>query len=66
MIELGHQLGLQVVAEGVETFDVVGVLTTLGCDTVQGFAFTQPLAADEIFTWINDHSSDLRTGVPSI
>ncbi len=54
VIELGHQLGLQVVAEGAETDDVVTALTALGCDTVQGFAFTPPLTAEDTFTWINN------------
>lgn len=64
VIELGHQLGLDVVAEGAETDDTVAALIALGCDTVQGFVFTPPLTADETFSWIHAHN-DVRPGVAS-
>lgn len=47
-IDLAHNLGLQVVAEGVETEDVWMILTALGCDVVQGFHFAQPLPAEQV------------------
>ncbi len=47
VIELGHQLGLTVVAEGVETEEVFADLCRLGCDTVQGFLFSRPVPAAE-------------------
>jgi diguanylate cyclase (GGDEF)-like protein len=47
VIELGHQLGLTVVAEGVETEEVFADLRTLGCDTVQGYLFSRPVPANE-------------------
>lgn len=46
VIELGHQLGLTVVAEGVETEEVSAVLRGMGCDTMQGFLFSPPVAAE--------------------
>ena len=45
--ELGHQLGLTVVAEGVETEAVFADLRRLGCDTVQGYLFSRPVPACE-------------------
>jgi len=45
VIELGHQLGLTVVAEGVETEEVFADLRLLGCDTVQGFLFSPAVPA---------------------
>ena len=48
MIELGHSLGLAVVAEGVESQDVVSRLAELGCDRVQGYFTSPPLAPDEL------------------
>ena len=60
VIGLGHQLGFQVVAEGAETDDIVTALTTLGCDTVQGYVFTPPLPADDTLTWIRTHTDNLH------
>jgi diguanylate cyclase (GGDEF)-like protein len=48
VIELGHQLGLIVVAEGVETEEVCADLRLLGCDTMQGYLFSPPVPADEV------------------
>ena len=45
VIELGHRLGLSVVAEGVETEHVLDVLRSLGCDVAQGLLFCKPLPA---------------------
>jgi diguanylate cyclase (GGDEF)-like protein len=42
-IELGHNLGMQVVAEGVETLDAWHELQVLGCDYLQGYAIARPL-----------------------
>jgi EAL domain-containing protein (putative c-di-GMP-specific phosphodiesterase class I) len=42
-IELGHNLGMQVVAEGVETLDVWRELQVLGCDYLQGYAIARPI-----------------------
>jgi EAL domain-containing protein (putative c-di-GMP-specific phosphodiesterase class I) len=47
VIELGHQLGLTVVAEGVETEAVRDDLIRLNCDTMQGFLFSRPVPAAE-------------------
>ena len=47
VIELGHQLGLTVVAEGVENREVYEALRRLHCDTVQGFLFSPAVPADE-------------------
>jgi diguanylate cyclase (GGDEF)-like protein/PAS domain S-box-containing protein len=52
IIDLGHNLGLQVVAEGVEDQATVELLTTMGCDYVQGFHFTRPLPAVEFASWL--------------
>lgn len=47
VIQLGHQLGLSVVAEGVETEAMLDDLRRLGCDTVQGFLFSPPVPANK-------------------
>ena len=47
-IALGHRLGLQVIAEGVETAEVRAQLSLMGCDTIQGFLLGEPAPAGEI------------------
>jgi len=53
-IELGHNLGLRVVAEGVETPAQLGKLCELGCDYAQGYLLSRPLAADALASWLRD------------
>jgi diguanylate cyclase (GGDEF)-like protein/PAS domain S-box-containing protein len=48
VIHLAHELGLEAVAEGVETLDQLHALDTLGCDLAQGFYWSRPLPAGEI------------------
>lgn len=52
VIELGHILGLRVVAEGVETKAVFDALATLGCDEAQGFYISQPQACPQLKSWL--------------
>ncbi len=51
-IDLGHNMGLRVVAEGVESLAVLERLTELGCDQAQGYCISYPLLADEFITWL--------------
>jgi EAL domain-containing protein (putative c-di-GMP-specific phosphodiesterase class I) len=55
-IDLGHNLGLQVVAEGVEDAAVWDMLKALGCDDAQGYFMSKPLQPQALVTWIRDHS----------
>ena len=48
IITLGHDLGLEVVAEGVETAGVAAQLASLGCDTLQGYYIGRPMPAPEL------------------
>jgi diguanylate cyclase (GGDEF)-like protein len=48
MVELGHALGLRVVAEGVETDHQLAQLRELGCDGAQGFLFSQPVPGESV------------------
>jgi len=47
-IELAHNLGLKVVAEGVENAEIYELLSILGCDTAQGFHLSKPGSSSEI------------------
>jgi diguanylate cyclase (GGDEF)-like protein/PAS domain S-box-containing protein len=51
-IELGHNLGFRVVAEGVEDGQVYEQLAQLGCDTAQGFGIARPMPAADFETWL--------------
>jgi diguanylate cyclase (GGDEF)-like protein len=50
-IQLGHNLGLQVVAEGVENQQTYNTLRSMGCDLQQGFFISRPVPAEAITTW---------------
>ena len=52
MIDIGHALGLEVVAEGVETRTAWSVLAEWGCDYAQGFYVASPRGADELIDWL--------------
>jgi EAL domain-containing protein (putative c-di-GMP-specific phosphodiesterase class I) len=58
MIDLGHNLGLRVVAEGVEHADDLQLLRRLGCDLAQGFHLARPLPLDELLAWLDSWSPD--------
>ncbi len=51
-IDLAHNLGLSVVAEGVESHDCLDRLRDFGCDTAQGFHMSPPLPEDELNDWL--------------
>ncbi|WP_235679147.1 EAL domain-containing protein [Aquibium microcysteis] len=48
IIDIGKSLGIEVLAEGVETMDHARVLKTLGCDALQGYAFAKPMSAADV------------------
>jgi diguanylate cyclase (GGDEF)-like protein len=50
-IELGHNMGLVVIAEGVETAESWAILKRLGCDMAQGYYMSPPLPVDQIGDW---------------
>ena len=47
VIELGHQLGLTVIAEGVETMEQLNHLKQLGCDEIQGYYASRPISPQQ-------------------
>ena len=55
-INLAHNLGFQVTAEGVESNEVLNVLEEYGCDLVQGFYVAKPLPIDDFDRWMKESS----------
>lgn len=51
-IDLGHNMGLRVVAEGIETEDAWRLLSELGCDQGQGYFMSRPIPADQFLPWL--------------
>ena len=55
-IDLAHSLGIVVVAEGVESEDVLARLRALGCDLAQGYCLARPAPAEDITAWLVDRN----------
>lgn len=53
-IDMGHNLDMKVVAEGVEYAQALELLTLWGCDMVQGYLISRPLPAQAFEHWMND------------
>lgn len=52
-IDLAHNLGMRVVAEGVETQEIKDQLQQLNCDIVQGFLYSKPLTSNDFSEWFS-------------
>jgi diguanylate cyclase len=61
ILKLGQSLGLEVVAEGVETADDLELLQSLGCERMQGYHLKAPAPRDEIFDWLAQMNADQTT-----
>jgi EAL domain-containing protein (putative c-di-GMP-specific phosphodiesterase class I) len=56
-IGLAHNLGLKIVAEGVETTAQLDYLRSRGCDLIQGYLFSRPVPAVEVMAFIQQRNS---------
>jgi EAL domain-containing protein (putative c-di-GMP-specific phosphodiesterase class I) len=76
-IDLGRNLGLEVVAEGVETAEIWDRLDDLGCTVAQGYYLSRPVPAEELRAWLlardgssagasPDGTAEQRRGAPII
>jgi diguanylate cyclase (GGDEF)-like protein len=59
-IDLGRNLGLRVVAEGVETAKAWNRLVSLGCDIAQGYYLSRPVPADQLTEWLRERAATSR------
>ena len=59
-VQLAHELGLEVVAQGVETIETWEYLRALGCDTAQGFHIARPMPESDIPAWMGSWHAGLE------
>ena len=59
-VALAHELGLRVVAEGVEGHQVMDRVRTLGCDVFQGYGVARPMPADQVTVWLDERLATPR------
>ncbi|SFR06640.1 EAL domain, c-di-GMP-specific phosphodiesterase class I (or its enzymatically inactive variant) [Poseidonocella sedimentorum] len=59
MLTMAEQLGLETIAEGIESSAEHATLAQLGCGNVQGFGIARPMPLENTMTWIEDHRSGL-------
>ena len=58
ILDLGHNLGLETIAEGVEKDEIRKQLSSLGCNMIQGYLISRPLPADEFEMWLKNGSPE--------
>ena len=58
IVEMGHTLGLTVVAEGVEDCAVRAALAEMGCDVAQGYLVSRPLSAGHLDQWLESLAAE--------
>jgi EAL domain-containing protein (putative c-di-GMP-specific phosphodiesterase class I)/FixJ family two-component response regulator len=56
IIDLGHNLGLIAVAEGVEDFETFNYLNRLGCDLAQGYFIARPMPGEAVCSWLESRN----------
>jgi diguanylate cyclase (GGDEF)-like protein len=63
-VDLAHNLGLAVIAEGVESEAAYNKLAALGCDMVQGFLVSRPMPQDQLLVWLDRCRAASRSEEP--
>ena len=63
-VELGHNLGMNVVAEGIEDAETLAEVVASGCGRAQGYYFSKPLPADELEVWADEKFPTWRAVKP--
>jgi len=61
VINLAHNLGLQVVAEGIESKEVWDKLQAINCNTAQGYYLSKPIPAESFYLWYTEHNGVFAT-----
>ena len=63
IINLGHKLGISVLAEGVETAEQAALLRASGCDEAQGYLFARPAPARMVGQWLKETRGRMALGI---
>jgi EAL domain-containing protein (putative c-di-GMP-specific phosphodiesterase class I) len=66
IVQLGHALGMQVVAEGVETPQEEALLREQGCDEIQGYLHSRPLPPRELAAWLRARQAETPATLPRL
>jgi len=61
IIQLGHSLGMSVIAEGTETLDQIKYLQECECDVAQGYYYSQPIREDSFLTFLSNQRSQVKS-----
>lgn len=64
IISLAHNLGLSVVAEGIEDTHTQEILAAIGCDQAQGYHFSPPLPGEEVAAWLSRWTTSIASMSP--
>jgi EAL domain-containing protein (putative c-di-GMP-specific phosphodiesterase class I) len=64
-IDLGHSLGMQVTAEGVETATALSLLALMGCDAAQGYFIGRPMPLGGLFEFLKNHPEQSMQIIPA-
>ena len=60
-VSMAHELGLSVVAEGVEDLESQQWLADVGCDFIQGYYLARPMSLDAVIDWVDEYRSEKPT-----
>ncbi|WP_429930676.1 bifunctional diguanylate cyclase/phosphodiesterase [Agrobacterium vitis] len=60
IVEIGRSLGIEIIAEGVETKQHAEILRDLGCHTLQGYGLARPMNGDDLFALLKRRSLDRK------
>jgi diguanylate cyclase (GGDEF)-like protein len=65
IVELGHNLGISIIAEGIETTSNHESLLAMGCPVGQGYLFARPMPLQDLLSWLHgNHAKRQQPGAP--
>jgi EAL domain-containing protein (putative c-di-GMP-specific phosphodiesterase class I) len=60
-VSLGHSLGLEIIAEGVETAKQLALLRAEGCDEAQGFFYARPMSSEDLVAFVTQRGAQAQS-----